>query len=58
MVLVDNDTISAVHHRFQTEGRDGAMAELRRRFWLLDDAANDTIERLLKLPRTGTQTKQ
>ncbi len=59
MLLVDNETIAAVHHRFTTSGKAEAIAELRRRFWLLDAAAADGVERLLAwapdgLPGTRT----
>ena len=47
MLLVDNETLAAVHHSFKTNGKAAAVAELRRRFWMLDTAANDAVERLL-----------
>ena len=47
MLLVDNETIQAVHHSFRTSGKAAAVAELRRRFWLLDGVADEAVERLL-----------
>ena len=47
MLLVDNETIAAVHHSFKTSGKAAAVAEWRRRFWLLDPAANEAVDRLL-----------
>jgi len=53
MVLVDNETLTAVHLSFKTGGKPAALAELRRRFWLLDGAAAEAVDRLLALPPDG-----
>ena len=47
MLVVDNETVAAVHQSFKTSGKAAAVAELRRRFWLLDNAVDDAIDRLL-----------
>lgn len=49
MVLIDNETLAAVQSGFRSGGRAAALAELRRRFWLLDGAASDALDRLLAL---------
>jgi hypothetical protein len=64
MILVDNETIAAVHQGFQAHGKAAAAAELRRRFWLLDSAVDSTLERILtcspifhRLPVTSVERK-
>jgi len=56
MLLVDNETLAAVHHSFKTSGKAAAVAELRRRFWMFDTAANDAVERLLAWAPDGSPT--
>ncbi len=54
MVLVDNETLAAVHLAFRTGGKAAAVTELRRRFWLLDTAAGDAADRVLAWPPEGS----
>jgi hypothetical protein len=46
-MILDNETILAVHHGFRTQGKAAAAAELQRRFWLLDRDVENALERIL-----------
>ena len=46
-MLVDNETVQAVRESFITKGKAAAIAELRQRFWLLDNAVEDVLVRVL-----------
>jgi len=59
MLVVDNETVAAVQQSFKTSGKAAAVAELRRRFWLLDNAVDDAIDRLLALvPESNMNTNR
>ena len=56
MVLMDDETVAAIQAAFDQGGVSSAVAELRRRFWMLnEESARDTVERVVlwRRPKQG-----